>query len=91
MANPGYWQDETSGVLRPAVIAYLDGGDMTPEQIAAMRAYLRQWMAGFWFGEDEIEALRAAIDGLVTQGGDHGVAQPRHRSGYRPALRTEQA
>ena len=67
MANPGYWRDETSGVLRPAVIAYLDGGDMTPEHIAAMRAYLRQWIAGFWFGEDEIEALRAAIDGLVTR------------------------
>jgi len=41
---PGYWMYETSGVLRPAVEAYLAGGAMTPEQIAAMRAYLRQWI-----------------------------------------------
>jgi len=41
---PGYWMHETSGVLRPAVEAYLAGGAMTSEQIAAMRAYLRQWI-----------------------------------------------
>lgn len=46
---PGYWMDETSGVLRPAVEAYLHGRDMTPEEIVAMRAYLRQWiMATTW-------------------------------------------
>ena len=46
---PGYWMHETSGVLRPAVEAYLAGGKMTPEQIAAMRAYLRQWiMSPVW-------------------------------------------
>ena len=41
---PGYWMHETSGVLRPAVDAYLAGGAMSPEQIAAMRAHLRQWI-----------------------------------------------
>jgi len=35
---------ETSGVLRPAVETYLAGGTMSPDQIAAMRAYLRQWI-----------------------------------------------
>ena len=50
MAVPGYWQNETSGVLRPAVEAYLYGGPMTDDQIGAMRAYLRQWMAGPWLG-----------------------------------------
>ena len=45
---PGYWMHETSGVLRPAVEAYL-AGSMTPQQVAAMRAYLRQWIwAGVW-------------------------------------------
>lgn len=39
---PGFWMNETSGVLRPAVEAYLRREPMTPNQIAAMRAYLRQ-------------------------------------------------
>lgn len=52
-AAPGYWMYETTGVLRPAVEAYLKpserGCEMTPQQIATMRAYLRQWiMAGVW-------------------------------------------
>lgn len=41
--DPGYWLYETTGVLRPAVEAYL-AGSMSPIQIAAMRAYLRQWI-----------------------------------------------
>ena len=59
---PGYWMHETTGVLRPAVEAYLSGGPMPPEQIAALRAYLRQWISDpVWEGADE---LRARIDGL---------------------------
>lgn len=65
MTEPGYWMYETSGVLRPAVEAYLHGGPMTDAQIAAMRAYIRQWMASpFWAGATE---LRQEIDGLVTR------------------------
>jgi hypothetical protein len=41
--EPRYWMYETTGVLRPAVEAYL-AGSMSPEQITAMRAYLRQWI-----------------------------------------------
>lgn len=44
MTGPGYWMNETSGVLRPAVEAYLNGTEMTPGQIVAMRGYLRQWV-----------------------------------------------
>lgn len=63
---PGYWQHETSGVLRPAVVAYLHGEPMTPEQIAAMRTYLRQWIfAPAWRGAD-VNTLRARVDGLVS-------------------------
>ena len=40
-----YWMYETSGVLRPAIEAYFSGL-MTDQHIAAMRAYLRQWIAG---------------------------------------------
>lgn len=65
--GPGYWMHETSGRLRPAVEAYLSGGAMTPEHVAAMRAYLRQWIAApAWIGPDVTE-LRAAIDGLTDR------------------------
>lgn len=36
--------NETSGVLRAAVEAYLDGRDLNPEDVAALRAYCRQWI-----------------------------------------------
>jgi hypothetical protein len=59
---PGYWMNETSGVLRPAVEAYLGGAEMTGEQIAAMRAYLRQWiMADSWQGA-AVDTLRAEVE-----------------------------
>jgi hypothetical protein len=54
--------NETSGVLRPAVMAYLEGRPMTVEQIAAMRAYLRQWISDpVWKGAAD---LREDIDQL---------------------------
>lgn len=65
--QPGYWMNETTGVLRPAVEAYLSGEEMSPEHIAAMRAYLRQWIAGpAWEGE-KVEELRRSIDGLMNR------------------------
>jgi hypothetical protein len=64
---PGYWMHETSGVLRPAIEAYLHNRPMTAEQIAAMRSYLCQWIAAdAWMGP-EVGELRAGIDGLVSQ------------------------
>lgn len=46
-------------------MAYVDGGEMTPAQIAAMRAYLRQWiMSPAWL---DAEDLRKSIDGLTTR------------------------
>jgi hypothetical protein len=66
-AAPGYWMYETSGALRPAIVAYLQGDELTPAEIAAIRAYLRQWiMAPAWQGP-AIDALRAAIDGLTSR------------------------
>jgi hypothetical protein len=67
MTPPGYWMHETSGVVRPAVEAYLGGGPMTTKQIVTLRAYLRQWIkAPAWRGP-EIEELRADIDGLTSR------------------------
>jgi len=64
---PGYWMNETSGVLRPAVEAYLRDEPMSAEHIAAMRAYLRQWIAApAWVGAD-VNILRSTVDGLTTR------------------------
>jgi hypothetical protein len=58
---------ETSGVLRPAIEAYLKGGEMTGGQIVAMRAYLRQWIAGDWAPSPRLNDLRAGIDALTSR------------------------
>src|SRR4029079_16075018 len=59
-AVPGYWMNEQSGVLRPAIEAYLRHQSKTPIQIATVRAYLRQWIgAPAWKGP-MIDVLRTA-------------------------------
>jgi hypothetical protein len=72
---PGFWRNETSGVLKPAIEAYINGKALDVHQIAAMRAYLRQWiMAPAWDrGEPspELEKLRSGVDGLTTQKAIH--------------------
>jgi hypothetical protein len=68
---PGFWMNETSGVLRPAIEAYLAGGAMSEAHVAAMRAYLRQWiMAPVWDGF-EIMSLRKGIDALTSRAAIH--------------------
>jgi hypothetical protein len=77
--------DETSGVLRPVVIAYLEGREMSPDEIAVLRAYLRQWIdAPAWdanpYAGDEDRArlaeLRTDIDELTSrQGVDRWIAK----------------
>ena len=64
---PGYWMHETSGVLRPAVEAYLTGGDLSAAHVAALRAYLRQWMAAPWRGDDLLDELCTGIDDLTSR------------------------
>ena len=62
--GPGYWMDQASGVLRPAIEAYLTGGDMTRQQVALLRVYLRQWInAPVWFGPT-VMSLRRTVDDL---------------------------
>lgn len=69
--TPSFWMHETSGVLRPAVEAYLLDQPMTDDQVAAMRAYLRQWIAGDWHDDGALDRLRASIDGLTTRKAIH--------------------
>jgi hypothetical protein len=64
---PGYWRNETSGVLRPAIVAYLEGDELAPAEIAAIRAYLRQWiMAPGWDGP-AVDELRRQVDELTSR------------------------
>lgn len=64
---PGYWMNETSGVLRPAVGAYLAGGEMTREQLGAMKYYCRQWINAPGFKGPEVDALRRLVDHIDSR------------------------
>jgi hypothetical protein len=64
---PGYWMNETSGVLRPVVERWLNGRPLTAPELATMRAYLRQWMAGDWQGPAAAD-LRARVDLIRSNG-----------------------
>jgi hypothetical protein len=63
---PDFWMFETSGVLRPAVRAYLKDKPMTAKDIAAIRTYLRVWIFAPEFAGD-VEALRQAVDRLTSR------------------------
>jgi hypothetical protein len=68
---------ETSGVLRPAVEAYLlTKEELSAEHIAALRAYFRQWvMDSVWdtnphaneFERACLAQLRVEVDGLTSR------------------------
>ena len=73
---PGYWMYETSGMLRPAIERYLTGAALTEEDLAALRAYLRQWIkAPIWdqnphAGPAErawLARMRTRIDDLTSR------------------------
>jgi hypothetical protein len=64
---PKYWMFETSGVLQPAVEAFLRNQPMSPRQLGAMRAYLRQWIQSpVWRGE-ELAKLRKDVETIQTR------------------------
>lgn len=69
--SPGFWMYETSGVLRPAIEAYLHGQPLTLQQIATMRAYLRQWIAAPGFIGPDIDDLRGRVDALTSLAAIH--------------------
>lgn len=62
-AIPGYWMNETSGVLAPVVRSYLAGHELDEAELTTMRAYLRQWVGGAFAGA---ELLRASVDRITT-------------------------
>ena len=66
-SDPDFWMYETSGVLRPAVEAYLNGKPMTAEEVAAIRTYLRVWIFAPEFVADGVEGLRQSVDELTSR------------------------
>jgi hypothetical protein len=66
MHKPGYWMNEVTGVLRPAVEAFCNDEPMTARQIAAMRTYLRQWIAAPLWQGPVIDELRRSVDCLKS-------------------------
>lgn len=71
----GYWMFETTGVLRPAVEAYLfTRTPLAEPHVAALRAYFRQWIELFEPPPEAseadrriIERLRAMVDSVVDR------------------------
>jgi hypothetical protein len=66
-SNSDVWMYDASGLVRPAVNAYLNGKPMTAKNIAAMRAYLKVWIFSPEFVGDGVEALRQAVDDLTSR------------------------
>lgn len=75
MRGPGFWRNETSGILAPVVEDYINGRQLDAGGISTLRAYLRQWIcADVWdmfpiggSPTPELTDLRRAVDGLTTQ------------------------
>ena len=73
---PKYWRNETSGLLAQAIEAYLESRPMGSFAVAAVRAYLRQWIdSPAWdmnpAADDEsrreLAGLRAAAAAIETR------------------------
>lgn len=74
---PGYWMHETSGALHEVVERYLLGLSLTPEDIAYLRAYFRQWiMSPLWdqnphattYHRAWLDQMRLRVGGLKDRG-----------------------
>lgn len=64
---PGRWENETTGLTRRAIAKCLEGDPMTGREIAAVRDYLRLWIAYPDWQGPAIDGLRSGIDDLTTQ------------------------
>jgi hypothetical protein len=62
--GPGYWMNEQSGRLKPAILAYLKGEPLDQTQIGFIRAYLEQWIDDPMWRGDEVEGLRQSVGAI---------------------------
>ena len=63
---PKYWMYEESGVLRPAVEAYLNGEPLTAGQVKLMRLYLKQWIDSPVWDENPVADEDSKLDRMRT-------------------------
>lgn len=63
---PCYWKHESSGVLRPAVMAYLTGDPLTEHHLRTLRRYFEAWLQFPWQGA-AIDDLRREIPKLCDR------------------------
>jgi hypothetical protein len=75
---PRFWMNEETGLLGAAVMAYVEHDALSERQIAFLRDYFRQWIAGFR-GVDDLKAdvhkltSRAAIDAWLERALAEGI------------------
>jgi hypothetical protein len=64
---PGYWRMERGAELKPAMLAFIAGKDLTEEQIATIRSYLHQWIWAQGFGGEMVNGLRKRVHEIKTR------------------------
>jgi len=65
---PKYWMYETSGVLKPAVQAYVKGKRLSAHEISLLKAYLWQWVQSpVWAPSGSLEGLRLRVAAITNQ------------------------
>jgi hypothetical protein len=65
-APPGYWMNETGGQLGQAIHRYLDGRELSNQDVALIRLYIQQWIGSeVWDWNPHLdEEGRAQLAGL---------------------------
>ena len=58
---PRYWMWETSGILKPVVERYLNGGQLAQAEVQVMRAYLQQWIDSPVWAGPAVRRLRKSV------------------------------
>ncbi|MBA3948157.1 MAG: hypothetical protein H0X37_26855 [Herpetosiphonaceae bacterium] len=66
---PRFWMEEQTGVLSAAVEAYLDGQRLKPDQLAAIKVYLKQYVErAVLAGAAKVPLLVSKIDKIKSNG-----------------------
>lgn len=71
MSVPGYWMNETSGVLAPVVEKYLAGEELRGLEVGVMRVYLRQWVNTPAFLGPDVAELRRDVERIASTADVH--------------------
>lgn len=64
---PFHWRHKAPPGLIFAITAYLNGHPLSAADMAALQAYLRQWIEAPGFRGFTVDELRREVDGLTTR------------------------